>query len=115
MIVGNKVKKCNTQQYEQAQGVIDQNGIYGTKKALINPINDQKPIGTWAGPPADWEVCQVEVSRIKYTKYSRNDSIQTYNNDQNGARIPDTVVVNTDPTYYGESYPESGLRWFDTQ
>lgn len=115
MIVGNKVKKCNTQQYEQAQGVIDQNGIYGTKKALINPINDQKPIGTWAGPPADWEVCQVEISRVKYTKYSRNDSIQTYDNDQNGARIPDTVVVNTDPTYYGESYPESGLRWFDTQ
>lgn len=115
MYKGGKVKKCNTEEYLEAQGVIDRNAIYGYENALINPIGEQKPIGTWAGVPADWEVCQIEVSRVKYVKYSRNDVINTYNNDQNGNRIPDTVTINTEPTYYGESYPESGLRWFDTQ
>lgn len=110
-----RYKRCNTQDYKDADGVLDQNGIYGVKGALIDPVSNVTPIGTWAGVPADWEVCQVEISRVKYVRYNRNDVIETYDNNAQGARVADTVIVEADPTYFGESYPESGLRWFDTQ
>lgn len=109
------IKKCGTKEYLDADGVYDQNGIYGVKRGMVSPIGSDKTIGTWAGRWADWEVCQVEISRVKYQKYERDDVINTYDNDSNGNIVPDSVTVNADPTYFGESYPESGLRWFDVQ
>ncbi len=106
--------KVGTKAYLTAEGVYDQNGIYGTKKSLITDVNSNNPIGTWAGIPADWEVCQIEVSRVKYKRYNINDEISTYNN-VNGHIEEDTVIIKQQPTYMGESFPESGLRWFDTQ
>lgn len=110
-----KYKKCNNNNYKDAEGVYDQNGIYGVKRDLISPVAGDVNIGTWAGVRANWEICQVEISRVKYTRYNRNDVISTFDNNQNGERVPSSVTINTDPTYLGESYPESGLRWFDTQ
>ena len=109
------IKKCGTKEYLDADGVYDQNGIYGEKRAMISPIGSNKTIGTWAGRWADWEVCQVEIARVKYEKYIRNDVVPTYDNDNNGNIIQSSVAIDADTTCLSESYPESGLRWFDSQ
>lgn len=62
-------------------------------------------IGTWAGTQANWQVCQMEVQSVEYLKYNAGESIVL-----NGK----TSYISEEPTALGESFPESGLRYFIT-
>lgn len=86
-------------------GVTDRDGVHGVKGGVISYLDDtpNTSIGTWAGTQADFEVCHLEISRIKYEKYNAEDDIII-----NGK----TTHIESNPTYLGESFPESGLRMF---
>lgn len=86
-------------------GVTDRDGVHGVKGGVISYLDDtpNTSIGTWAGTQADFEVCHLEISRIKYEKYNAGDAIII-----NGK----TTHIESNPTYLGESFPESGLRMF---
>lgn len=60
-------------------------------------------IGTWAGTQANWQVCQMEVQSVEYLKYNAGESIVL-----NGK----TSHITEEPMALGESFPESGLRYF---
>lgn len=53
----------------------------------------------------NWQVCQMEVQSVEYLKYNAGESIVL-----NGK----TSYINEEPTALGESFPESGLRYFIT-
>lgn len=88
-----------------SNGVVDSDGIHGTTGATITNLRNNKDtyIGTWAGTNASFDVLHLEVSNIKYTKYNVGDDITI-----NGK----TTHISSEPSAYGESFPESGLRMF---
>lgn len=90
---------------ENSTGVVDSDGIHGTKGGLITNLTDDKntSIGTWAGTVADFEILHMKVSRVKYEKYHAGETIEI-----NGK----STKIETEPTCLGESFPESGLRMF---
>lgn len=98
---------------EVGSGVKDGDGIYGQKGAILS-LSDSVSPGTWAGNHADWEVCNIDISRIKWAPYSLGDNINTFDNDEHGSIVSDNVTINKEPTYLGESFPESGLRYFES-
>lgn len=67
--------------------------------------DDYTSIGTWAGTQANWQVCQMEVQSVEYLKYNAGESIVL-----NGK----TSYISEEPTALGESFPESGIRYFIT-
>ena len=62
-------------------------------------------IGTWAGTQANRQICQMEVQSVEYLKYNAGESIVL-----NGK----TSHITEEPMTLGESFPESGLRYFIT-
>lgn len=90
---------------EHPTGVVDRDGIHGTKGALIGSLTDDETtsIGTWAGTVADFEILHMKVSRVKYEKYHAGETIEI-----NGK----STKIESEPTCLGESFPESGLRMF---
>lgn len=90
---------------ENSTGVVDTDGIHGTKGGLITNLTDDKntSIGTWAGTVADFEILHMKISRVKYEKYHAGETIEI-----NGK----STKIETEPTCLGESFPESGLRMF---
>ena len=88
-------------------GVIDRDGIHVTPGSVMTILNDtaNTSIGTWAGTQVNWQVCQMEVQSVEYLKYNAGESIVL-----NGK----TSYINEEPTALGESFPESGLRYFIT-
>lgn len=72
---------------------------------IANMDGGDAPIGTWAGTQANWQVCQMEVQSVEYLKYNAGESIVL-----NGK----TSYISEEPTALGESFPESGLRYFIT-
>lgn len=90
---------------EHPTGVVDTDGIHGTKGGLIDNLTDDEntSIGTWAGTVADFEILHMKVSRVKYEKYHAGETIEI-----NGK----STKIETEPTCLGESFPESGLRMF---
>lgn len=87
-------------------GVKDPDGINGTTGGTVTYIDDtQNFIGTWAGNHADFEICQLEVSEIQYTKYKKGDTIQIGS---------ENITIGDPPSCLGESFPESGLRTFES-
>lgn len=90
---------------EHPTGVVDSDGIHGTKGGLIDNLTDDEntSIGTWAGTVADFEILHMKISRVKYEKYHAGETIEI-----NGK----STKIETEPTCLGESFPESGLRMF---
>lgn len=89
---------------EGVYGVKDSDGINGTTGGVVSYIDDtQNFIGTWAGNKANFEICQLEISEIQYTKYKKGDVIHIGE---------ESITVGNPPYYLGESFPESGLRMF---
>lgn len=88
-----------------AAGCRDTDGIHGVKGAVIAPLTDNPntSIGTWAGPYANFDVLHLEVSRIKWERYPVGTTVEV-----NGVKH----IIDKEPTSYGESFPESGLRSF---
>ena len=86
-------------------GAIDRDGIHGTKGSTILSLTDSPStsIGTWAGTRASFDVCHLEISRIKYQRYYAGHSVTV-----NG----ETINIESEPQSLGESFPESGLRMF---
>ena len=85
-------------------GVKDPDGINGGTGGIVTYIDDTSNfIGTWAGNRANFEICQLEISEIQYTKYKEGDTVHI--GDEN-------ITVGTPPSCLGESFPESGLRMF---
>ena len=87
-------------------GVKDSDGINTGAGGILTSISDtQNYIGTWAGNKADFEVCHLEISEIQYIRYKKGDTINIGE---------EQVTVGDPPSALGESFPESGLRIFDT-
>lgn len=88
-------------------GVTDRDGIHVTPGSVMTILDDaaNTSIGTWAGTQANWQVCQMEIQSVEYLKYNAGESIVL-----NGK----TSYINEEPTALGESFPESGLRYFIT-
>lgn len=97
---------------EVGDGVKDADGLYGPKGGIIHPSDEISP-GTWAGNQANWEVCHIDISRIKWTPYAYGETVDTYDNDNNGNIVASQLTINQEPMYLGESFPESGLRYFE--
>lgn len=88
-------------------GVTDRDGIHVTPGSVMTILDDtaNTSIGTWAGTQANWQVCQMEVQSVEYLKYNAGESIVL-----NGK----TSHITEEPMALGESFPESGLRYFIT-
>ena len=97
----------NGDQVKTAIGVTDRDGIHVTPGSVMTILDDtaNTSIGTWAGTQANWQICQMEVQSVEYLKYNAGESIVL-----NGK----TSHITEEPMTLGESFPESGLRYFIT-
>lgn len=97
----------NGNQVKTAIGVTDRDGIHVTPGSVMTILDDtaNTSIGTWAGTQANWQICQMEVQSVEYLKYNAGESIVL-----NGK----TSHITEEPMTLGESFPESGLRYFIT-
>lgn len=97
----------NGDQVKTAIGVTDRDGIHVTPGSVMTILDDtaNTSIGTWAGTQANWQICQMEVQSVEYLKYNAGESIVL-----NGKTSHITEELMT----LGESFPESGLRYFIT-
>lgn len=97
----------NGDQVKTAIGVTDRDGIHVTPGSVMTILDDtaNTSIGTWAGTQANWQVCQMEVQSVEYLKYNAGENIVL-----NGK----TSYITEEPMALGESFPESGLRYFIT-
>lgn len=97
----------NGDQVKTPIGVIDRDGIHVTPGSVMTILDDtaNTSIGIWAGTQANWQVCQMEVQSVEYLKYNAGENIVL-----NGK----TSHITEEPMALGESFPESGLRYFIT-
>uniref|UniRef100_A0AAU8B8G1 Uncharacterized protein n=1 Tax=Dulem virus 42 TaxID=3145760 RepID=A0AAU8B8G1_9CAUD len=90
-----------------------------TNKVPIEQVKDTTNIGTWAGTRAYWEVFHLEISEIEFQPYEQGYEVpaMSYEIEHEDGSV-DTVEIESEVVdwsnlcYYGETFPESGLRIF---